>query len=96
VDLEAEVDEYDTDQLGVRGRDLKLRDKSLRKRTRSLPSLRNTGIEWAENEGGDEDMSLANKNGCLEVEDNEREKIEGFKDYYSFGFCFVFKLGVYI
>jgi hypothetical protein len=77
LDLEAEVDEYDADQLGVRGRDLRLRDKSLRRRTRSLSPLRNMGFEWAENEGGDEDMSLANKNGCLEVEDNEREKIEG-------------------
>lgn len=77
LDLEAEMDEYDADQLGGRGRDLRLRDKSLRRRTRSLSPLRNTLFEWTENEGGDEDMSLANKNGCLEVEENEREKIEG-------------------
>jgi len=60
----------------VRGRDLRLRDKSLRRRTRSMSPLRNNVFDWAENEGGDEDMSLANKNGCLEGEENEREKIE--------------------
>lgn len=76
LDLEGEADECDTDQLGGRGRDLRLRDKSLRRRTRSLSPLRNTAFEWAENEGGDEVMNNGSKNDCLEGEENEREKIE--------------------
>ncbi|KAK9291345.1 hypothetical protein L1049_019291 [Liquidambar formosana] len=43
IDLEDE-DEIDTEP--VRGRDLRLRDKSLRRRTRSLSPLRNTQFQW--------------------------------------------------
>ncbi|KAG2694675.1 hypothetical protein I3760_08G155700 [Carya illinoinensis] len=76
LDLGAEVDEYDADQHGVRGRDLRLRDKSLRRRTRSMSPVRNTGHEWTENEDIEKNTSLTEKDVCLEVEENEREKIE--------------------
>ncbi|XP_022156495.1 uncharacterized protein LOC111023375 [Momordica charantia] len=37
----------------VRGRDLRLRDKLQRRRTRSMSPLRNAPIEWTESESGD-------------------------------------------
>ncbi|KAL5135911.1 hypothetical protein HKD37_03G008708 [Glycine soja] len=48
LDLEEEEEEEEENE--VRGRDLRLRDKSLRRRTRSLSPLRNTPLEWTENE----------------------------------------------
>ena len=71
LDLDAEEDDD-----GVRGRDLRLRDKSLRRRTRSMSPLRNTGFEWSENE--DRDATIKNKDSDgLEVEESdEREKID--------------------
>ncbi|GMY21855.1 hypothetical protein FCV25MIE_17096 [Fagus crenata] len=71
LDLEAEENgEFDH----VRGRDLRLRAKSLRRRTRSMSPLRNTEFEWSENE----DRSSKDKDNDLEVEveESEREKIE--------------------
>ncbi|XP_014495987.1 uncharacterized protein LOC106757733 isoform X2 [Vigna radiata var. radiata] len=51
LDLEEEDDVENEDvEARVRGRDLRLRDKSLRRRTRSLSPLRNTPLEWTENE----------------------------------------------
>ncbi|QCD98422.1 uncharacterized protein LOC114175606 [Vigna unguiculata] len=51
LDLEEEEDVENEDvEARVRGRDLRLRDKSLRRRTRSLSPLRNTPLEWTENE----------------------------------------------
>lgn len=48
LDLEEEEEEEEENE--VRCRDLRLRDKSLRRRTRSLSPLRNTPLEWTENE----------------------------------------------
>ncbi|KAF5454166.1 hypothetical protein F2P56_023849, partial [Juglans regia] len=78
MDLETELDEYEPAQVDERGRDLRLRDKSLRRRTRSLSPMRNAGFEWTEDEDRDKNTSFEDNNGCLEVEENEREKIEGF------------------
>uniref|UniRef100_A0A0R0F351 Calmodulin-binding protein n=2 Tax=Glycine max TaxID=3847 RepID=A0A0R0F351_SOYBN len=50
LDLEEEGEENEEVEASVRGRDLRLRDKSLRRRTRSLSPLRNTPLEWTENE----------------------------------------------
>ncbi|TKY61558.1 hypothetical protein E2542_SST11409 [Spatholobus suberectus] len=51
LDLEEEEEEENEEvESRVRGRDLRLRDKSLRRRTRSLSPLRNTPLEWTENE----------------------------------------------
>ncbi|CAJ1869187.1 unnamed protein product [Sphenostylis stenocarpa] len=51
LDLEEEEDKGNEEvETRVRGRDLRLRDKSLRRRTRSLSPLRNTPVEWTENE----------------------------------------------
>ncbi|KAK7258990.1 hypothetical protein RIF29_24584 [Crotalaria pallida] len=64
----------------VRGRDLRsFRDKSLRRRTRSLSPLRNTPSEWSEN---NDDVILTNENknnnenGSLEIEEEEEENDE--------------------
>ncbi|KAF7805059.1 uncharacterized protein G2W53_044170 [Senna tora] len=83
LDLEGEEEEDEEAEVGshVRGRDLRLRDKSVRRRTRSMSPLRSTPSEWAENEEGNGDLSLAreiiDKSGCSEIEENEREKIDG-------------------
>ncbi|XP_068473954.1 uncharacterized protein [Phaseolus vulgaris] len=51
LDLEEEEDEENEEvEARVRGRDLRLRDKSVRRRTRSLSPLRNTPVEWVESE----------------------------------------------
>ncbi|XP_061371931.1 uncharacterized protein LOC133314466 [Gastrolobium bilobum] len=66
LDLHEEEEEEEVESSHVvRGRDLRLRDKSLRRRTRSLSPLRNTPSEWTENE----DVTLrddenTNKKGC--------------------------------
>ena len=79
LDLEAEEDEDTELETHVRGRDLRLRDKSLSRRTRSMSPLRNTPFDWTESEDGHEDISLRKeiKNGCSEIEEHEREKIDG-------------------
>lgn len=52
LDLEEEEEE---ENEVVRGRDLRLRDKSVRRRTRSMSPLRsNTHLEWTENENNEE------------------------------------------
>jgi len=51
LDLEEEEEEENEEvEEHARGRDLRLRNKSLRRRTRSLSPLRNTPLEWTENE----------------------------------------------
>ncbi|XP_057439044.1 uncharacterized protein LOC130730914 [Lotus japonicus] len=61
LDLEEEEGEEETE---VRGRDLRLRAKSVRRRTRSLSPLRNTHLQWTENE----------KTSKIEVEEEEEEE----------------------
>ncbi|KAJ7973286.1 DUF1645 family protein [Quillaja saponaria] len=81
LDLEAEDDEETEGGSHVRGRDLKLRDKSLRRRTRSMSPLRNTHFDWTENEDGHGDISFTkeiNDNDASEMEESEGDKNEGF------------------
>ncbi|KAJ7977873.1 DUF1645 family protein [Quillaja saponaria] len=81
LDLEAEDDEEAEVGSHVRGRDLRLRDKSLRRRTRSMSPLRNTLFEWTEIQDGHGDFSFAkeiNENEASEMEENEMDKNEGF------------------
>ena len=70
----------------VRGRDLRLRDKSVRRRTRSMSPLRsNTPLEWAESEDhGPSELQQSprdnknNDNNCsLEIESNGRDNADG-------------------
>ncbi|KAK2456694.1 hypothetical protein QL285_004039 [Trifolium repens] len=80
LDLEEEEEEDDDDDcvVVVRGRDLRLRDKSVRRRTRSMSPLRNnTHLEWTENEeehnknvviGSEIEDEKNNVNGCSEME----------------------------
>lgn len=53
LDLEIGDEEGDGIVEFVRGRDLRLRDKFQRRRTRSMSPLRNLPIEWREGEDGD-------------------------------------------
>jgi hypothetical protein len=82
LDLEEE-EEDDDDCVVVRGRDLRLRDKSVRRRTRSMSPLRNnTHLEWTENEeeeaehnnnvviASEIENDKNNVNGCSEMENN--------------------------
>ncbi|CAJ1976086.1 unnamed protein product [Sphenostylis stenocarpa] len=89
LDLEGEEEEEEESEAVsvsvVRGRDLRLRDKSVRRRTRSMSPLRsNTPLEWAENEEdpviyGDHSVSVSSGKqidvSSSEVE-NRREKAE--------------------
>jgi hypothetical protein len=83
LDLEEEEEEDDDDCVVVRGRDLRLRDKSVRRRTRSMSPLRNnTHLEWTENEeeeaehnnnvviASEIENDKNNVNGCSEMENN--------------------------
>jgi hypothetical protein len=83
LDLEEEEEEEDDDDdcVVVRGRDLRLRDKSVRRRTRSMSPLRNnTHLEWTENEEEEHNNNVViaseieneknNVNGCSEMENN--------------------------
>ncbi|CAL0300122.1 unnamed protein product [Lupinus luteus] len=78
LDLEEE-EEDDEDReneiVVVRGRDLRLRDKSVRRRTRSMSPLRsNTHLEWSEKEDDHADNNeIKNSNDSTE---NEKEKVE--------------------
>ncbi|OIV90888.1 hypothetical protein TanjilG_15621 [Lupinus angustifolius] len=85
LDLEEEDEEDDEDReneiVVVRGRDLRLRDKSVRRRTRSMSPLRNnTHLEWsekeddhAENNNNNNNNNIKNSNDSTE---NEKEKVE--------------------
>ena len=76
MDLEGNEDEEDEEVVEegvnvnvivVRGRDLRLRDKSVRRRTRSMSPLRsNTPLEWAENEEDhDQNVTKPNKTNMI-------------------------------
>ncbi|XP_022999190.1 uncharacterized protein LOC111493647 [Cucurbita maxima] len=73
LDLEGEDEDDEGGEIVgyVRGRDLRLRDKSLRRRTRSMSPLRNTPAEWTEND--DEDL---NAEGFLENDSGEGKTME--------------------
>jgi hypothetical protein len=83
LDLEEEEEDDDDCVVVVRGRDLRLRDKSVRRRTRSMSPLRNnTHLEWTENEeeeaehnnnvviASEIENEKNNVNGCSEMENN--------------------------
>ncbi|XP_047155592.1 uncharacterized protein LOC124826727 [Vigna umbellata] len=94
LDLEGEEEEEEAEAVSVsvvRGRDLRLRDKSVRRRTRSMSPLRsNTPLEWAENEddhivGGDHDNNVSSGKQ-MEVSSLEAEKRrENTEDGLSLG-----------
>lgn len=73
LDLEGEDEDDEGGEIVgyVRGRDLRLRDKSLRRRTRSMSPLRNTPVEWTEND--DEDL---NAEGFLENDSEEGKTVK--------------------
>lgn len=73
LDLDTEEEEFDGNN--DRGRDLRLRNKSLRRRTRSLSPLRNVPFPWRDNE---EDNREDKKSEIgLDLEDDESSnKIE--------------------
>ncbi|KAG4911297.1 hypothetical protein AAZX31_20G225000 [Glycine max] len=85
LDLEGNEDEEDEEVVEegvnvnvsvVRGRDLRLRDKSVRRRTRSMSPLRsNTPLEWAENEE-DHDQNVTKPNKTNMISSSEAEKVE--------------------
>ncbi|KAK7337697.1 hypothetical protein VNO77_18282 [Canavalia gladiata] len=66
-----DLEEEEEVESHVRGRDLRLRDKSVRRRTRSLSPLRNTPLEWRENE--DVEESLRNKEETEKKENEDGE-----------------------
>lgn len=71
LDLEIGDEEGDGIVEFVRGRDLRLRDKLQRRRTRSMSPLRNSPIEWTESENGDGinvECSVTEKETCEESE----------------------------
>jgi hypothetical protein len=91
LDLEEEEEEEDDDDdcVVVRGRDLRLRDKSVRRRTRSMSPLRNnTHLEWTENEeehnknvviGSEIEDEKNNVNGCSEMENVKVDEMLGLE-----------------
>ena len=87
LDLEGEEDEdeevvesVNVNVSVVRGRDLRLRDKSVRRRTRSMSPLRsNTPLEWAENEDEEDhvhDKNVTKPNQTNIISSSEAEKVE--------------------
>lgn len=82
LDLEEEEEEEDEGEVVVRGRDLRLRDKSVRRRTRSMSPLRNnTHFEWTENNVTleiDENQMKNNdsNNGVLSEMENHIDKVD--------------------
>uniref|UniRef100_A0A0A0LIY6 Calmodulin-binding protein n=1 Tax=Cucumis sativus TaxID=3659 RepID=A0A0A0LIY6_CUCSA len=77
LDLEGEDEDDEGGEIVgyVRGRDLRLRDKSLRRRTRSMSPLRNTPVEWTEND--DEDL---NADGFLENDSGEGKTVKKIEE----------------
>ncbi|OIW17477.1 hypothetical protein TanjilG_22589 [Lupinus angustifolius] len=80
LDLEQEDEEendndvvFDDSHVVVRGRDLmSFRDKSLRRKARSLSPSRNTDLEWIEN-NDNVTLTNENENGSLEIEEEDDE-----------------------
>ncbi|CAK8572513.1 unnamed protein product [Lathyrus sativus] len=76
LDLEEEDEE---ESEVVRGRDLRLRDKSVRRRTRSMSPLRsNTHLDWTENENN-EDEHHQNEASEIENQGNDDGEMENVK-----------------
>ncbi|CAN6581858.1 unnamed protein product [Malus baccata var. baccata] len=79
LDLEPETGEDEADRVGfepVRGRDLRFRDKSLRRRTRSLSPLRNEPFEWGQND----EILEADEKDCNFAEDPKGAAKNGEED----------------
>ncbi|KAE9615935.1 hypothetical protein Lalb_Chr04g0260481 [Lupinus albus] len=71
---------FDNSHVVVRGRDLmSFRDKSLRRKARSLSPSRNTHLEWTEN-NDNVTLTNENENGSLEIEDEEEDGKRGSLD----------------
>ncbi|XP_004135581.1 uncharacterized protein LOC101219146 [Cucumis sativus] len=79
--LDLEIGDEDGDGIVefVRGRDLRLRDKFQRRRTRSMSPLRNSPIEWREEENGDGSNVECSVTADKEVSEESEvmEKVEG-------------------
>ncbi|CAL0316555.1 unnamed protein product [Lupinus luteus] len=79
LDLEEEDEEQEQDNgiVVIRGRDLRLRDKSMRRRTRSMSPLRNnTHLEWIEKEDNKNNNNNNNNNDDNnDSYENERDKV---------------------
>ncbi|XP_021821297.1 uncharacterized protein LOC110762889 [Prunus avium] len=82
LDLESENEEHEAELEfePVRGRDLRFRDKSLRRRTRSMSPLRNVPFEWAQSEIETDEKGCSFvqdlKGGGLKESKNEGEEEE--------------------
>lgn len=83
VDLDHEGEENEIVELAfepVRGRDLRLRDKSLRRRARSMSPLKTASFEWIESEklddgdDGNECFSDKDNKGSHDLEPNKNEE----------------------
>ncbi|KAE9611918.1 hypothetical protein Lal_00048938 [Lupinus albus] len=71
---EADDEDQENEIVVVRGRDLRLRDKSMRRRTRSMSPLRNnTHLEWIEKE--DNNNNNKNNDNSNDSYENEGEKV---------------------
>ena len=57
LENENEEDEVEVSLEPIRGRDLRLRDKSLRRRTRSMSPLRNSPFDWDETEDDEDELT---------------------------------------
>ncbi|XP_060167268.1 uncharacterized protein LOC132598423 [Lycium barbarum] len=77
--LDLDENEEEDEKLGFRGRDnLKLRDRSLRRRTRSMSPLRTTSYEWQEEyeEEEEEELQVAVKEKNEEIIIKQDDEVE--------------------
>ncbi|KAK6915666.1 Protein of unknown function DUF1645, plant [Dillenia turbinata] len=76
TDLDAEEEgEKEPETVIVRGRDLRLRDRSLRRRTRSMSPLRNTPILWLDKED-EEEKKIEAKEFVKIRENDQNDRVE--------------------
>ena len=57
LENEIEEDEVEVSLEPIRGRNLRLRDKSLRRRTRTISPLRNSPFDWDETEDDEDELT---------------------------------------
>ncbi|KAK6911633.1 Protein of unknown function DUF1645, plant [Dillenia turbinata] len=77
IDLSDEQEEEkESETVIVRGRDLRLRDRSLRRRTRSMSPLRNTPILWLDKEEDEEEKKIEAKEFVKIRENDQNDRVE--------------------
>ncbi|XP_059313278.1 uncharacterized protein LOC132064342 [Lycium ferocissimum] len=75
--LDLDENEDEDEKLGFRGRDnLKLRDRSLRRRTRSMSPLRTTSYEWQEEYEEEEELQVVVKEKNEEIIIKQDDEVE--------------------